>query len=130
MVTAILIRERRGAMVHLVESSAKKCAFLATAIRLTGAPAKIHRARIEELDPDRFGSVDAMTARAPLDKLLSYSVPFIHRGAIGVFQKGQDVELELTEAARYWSIEHDKVASRTSESGVILMVRRCHRLTD
>ena len=49
------------------------------------------------------------------------------RGAIGLFPKGQDVEAELTEAAKYWTIEADKVPSKTSPEGCIVVVRGLER---
>ena len=47
MVIACALVERPGAVVHLVESNAKKAAFLREAQRLTGAPAVVHAERIE-----------------------------------------------------------------------------------
>jgi 16S rRNA (guanine527-N7)-methyltransferase len=54
LVTAILLGGSDRGMVHLVESNARKCAFLRTAARETGAPATIHHGRIENiLEPPR-----------------------------------------------------------------------------
>ena len=43
-------------------------------------------------------------ALAPLPLLLDYAEPFLKTGAIGLFHKGQDVDLELTEATKYWRL--------------------------
>ena len=49
LVIAIAVLERvPGAVVHLVESNGRKCAFLRHAARLADAPAAVHEGRIEE----------------------------------------------------------------------------------
>jgi 16S rRNA (guanine527-N7)-methyltransferase len=47
----------------------------------------------------------------------------LKKGALGLFPKGQDVASELTEAAKYWKIEHSLIRSRTAEKAQILVVR-------
>jgi 16S rRNA (guanine527-N7)-methyltransferase len=47
----------------------------------------------------------------------------IAKGAVGLFLKGQDVEAELTEATKYWSIQASLVPSLTWPSGAIVVVR-------
>jgi 16S rRNA (guanine527-N7)-methyltransferase len=114
--------------VHLVEANAKKAAFLREALRVTGAPGVVHQKRIEDCG-DGFGDkVDVVSARAlaPLTMLCGYAAPFIARGAVGLFLKGQDVEVELTEATKYWNIEAEQVPSRTGD-GLMLIVRQLQR---
>jgi 16S rRNA (guanine527-N7)-methyltransferase len=117
--------------VHLVESNAKKAAFLREAARITGAPAKIHAVRVENFPQFYAGKPDIVTARAlaPLPKLLGYVAPFMERGAQALLLKGQDVDGELTEAAKYWRISADLVPSETDASGRILIVKALQRLT-
>ena len=71
----IVLAVLTGAETVLVESDAAKAAFLAEAVRLTGAPCEIRRARIEALEP---WPVDAIAARAlaPLPRLLGLAAPF------------------------------------------------------
>jgi 16S rRNA (guanine527-N7)-methyltransferase len=66
--------------VTLVESDAKKAAFLREAARITGAPAEVACARIESLLPSEI-LPDVVTARAlaPLPKLLELAEPFLSR---------------------------------------------------
>ena len=73
--------------------------------------------------------VAEVTARAlaPLKLLCDQAFPLIVKGAIGLFLKGQDVEVELTETAKYWTIQPDLVPSRTSPDGRIVIVRRLDR---
>jgi 16S rRNA (guanine527-N7)-methyltransferase len=114
-----------GAMVHLIESNGKKVAFLREAVRITGVPAQVHSERIENFGDSFAGMADVVTARAlaPLTLLCEQAFPFIAKGAIGLFLKGQDVEAELTEAAKYWKVEAELVPSLTSAEGNILVVR-------
>ncbi|MGE0564751.1 MAG: 16S rRNA (guanine(527)-N(7))-methyltransferase RsmG [Pseudolabrys sp.] len=123
---ACVLSDRPGAHVHLVESNGKKAAFLREAIRVTGVAATVHAERIEKFGESFVGPVDAVCARAlaPLKQLCGQILPFTDKGAVGLFLKGQDVEAELTEAAKYWRIEAEKVASRTSPDGQIVIVRR------
>jgi 16S rRNA (guanine527-N7)-methyltransferase len=120
------------AIVHLVESNAKKAAFLREAVRLTGAPAQIHPQRIEDFAAGFAGHVDVVTARAvaPLATLFDYVAPFVERGAQALLLKGQDVEGELTDAAKYWKIEADFVPSKTDAKARIVVVRRVSRALD
>ena len=66
-----------------------------------------------------------VTARAlaPLKTFVDQALPLIAKGAIGLFPKGQDVDAELTEAAKYWTIQATKVPSVTSPDGQIVVVR-------
>jgi len=116
--------ETPGAKVHLVESNGKKAAFLREAVRLTGVPAEVHNERAENFGERWDGRADVVTARAlaPLKALCDQALPLIRRGAVALFPKGQDVDAELTEAAKYWNIELLKVPSTTSPEGVILLV--------
>jgi 16S rRNA (guanine527-N7)-methyltransferase len=120
-----------GCRVELVESNARKAAFLREAVRILGLSAVVHCARIEDFVL-RGGSepADIVTARAlaPLPRLLDYAAPALQRGAQGLFPKGQDVEAELTEAAKSWSIAVELVPSRTDPQGRIVVVRRADRL--
>jgi 16S rRNA (guanine527-N7)-methyltransferase len=124
LVLAIALAQR-GLAVHLVESSAKKAAFLREAIRVSDAPALVHHSRIEDLDAAEVGRVDIVTARAlaPLGRLLGLAAPFLAKGAVGIFPKGQHVDKELTEAAKCWSIVAEKRRSRIDPLGSILIVR-------
>ncbi len=123
---ACALADQPGTMVHLVESNGKKAAFLREAVRLTGVPAKIHQERAEKFGESCQETVHAVTARAlaPLKTLCDQAFPLVARGAIALFPKGQDVDAELTEAAKYWSIEAEKMPSKTSPDGCVVVIRR------
>jgi len=119
-----------GGTVQLVESNAKKAAFLRETARALRLPGLVHATRIEDFAKAWTGPADVVTARAlaPLSSLLAYAEPLLKTGAQALFFKGQDVESELTEASRYWSMEADLVPSRTSVSGRIVVVRSARRI--
>jgi 16S rRNA (guanine527-N7)-methyltransferase len=126
---ACALVDRPDARVHLVESNTKKAAFLREAVRITTAPAVVHPGRIEGVVPRLSGTVDVVTARAlaPLKTLLDQSVSLLNAGALGLFPKGQDVAAELTEAAKYWTINVNRVPSRTDSKARIVVVNAIER---
>ena len=126
LVLAILLKGKPGAHVHLVESLGKRCRFLEAVVGTLNLPATVHNARAESLSL----KVDAVTARAvaPLHKLLGFAEPYLKRGALGVFLKGQDIASELTEATRYWKFAHDLSPSRSSSEGRVVRVRKLVRV--
>ena len=122
IVLAIMLKGRDDAHVHLVESTGKRCKFLNEVITSLDLPATVHNVRAESLEI----KVDAVTARAlaPVVRLLGYAWPYLCRGATGLFLKGQDVEVELKEAARYWKFHARLIPSLSSEQGRILQLKR------
>jgi 16S rRNA (guanine527-N7)-methyltransferase len=123
---ACALADQGSAEVHLIESNKKKAAFLREAVRITGAPAIVHAVRIADFCQSFRGALDAVTARAlaPLPELLSIAYPLLKKGPQGVFPKGQDVEAELTEAAKCWSIQASLVPSRTDPESRVVLIRR------
>jgi 16S rRNA (guanine527-N7)-methyltransferase len=121
---ACALADKAGADIHLVESVGKKAAFLREAVAALKIPATIHHIRAEQFGDSYGDKVDVVTARAvsPLKTLCDLAFPLIARGAVGLFPKGQDVDAELTEAAKYWNIEAKKAPSRTSPDGSIVIV--------
>jgi 16S rRNA (guanine527-N7)-methyltransferase len=111
--------------VHLVESNGKKAAFLREAVRVTGARAVVHQERAEKFGESCAETVHVVTARAvaPLKTLCDQAFPVLRRGAIGLFPKGQDVDAELTHAAKYWRLDASTVSSKTDPAGSIVVIR-------
>jgi 16S rRNA (guanine527-N7)-methyltransferase len=114
----------RGLRVHLVESNSRKCAFLRHVVRLAGAPATIHEARLEAVISGFVGRADVVSARAlaALPLLLEWTEPLLKAGAIGLFPKGRDAEIELTEARKRWTFAADILPSRTDSEARILRI--------
>jgi 16S rRNA (guanine527-N7)-methyltransferase len=122
---ACALSDKPGAKVHLIESVGKKANFLREVVRATEIPAVVHQIRAEKFGESCAETIHAVTARAlsPLKTLCDQAVPLIARGAIGLFPKGQDVDTELTEAAKYWTIQASKRPSKTSPEGCIVIIR-------
>jgi 16S rRNA (guanine527-N7)-methyltransferase len=112
-------------LVHLVESNAKKAAFLRAAVAATESPAVVQGMRMEKFVESFAGGADIVTARAvsPLSSLLGQCLPLLKQGTCGLFLKGQDVEAELTEASKCWKMTADLVPSRTDPKARIVMIR-------
>lgn len=121
-----------GGHIDLVESNARKCAFLRHAARLTGAAVTVHAARIEDAMPQFLGKVDVVTARAlaSLPLLLDWCKELLRTGVIGVFPKGQHLDAELTEASKYWKIQASTFPSVTDSAARILVIRNAQKRTD
>jgi len=130
LVCAVLMADSRETTIHLVESNARKCAFLREVARQTGTAVEIHNARIEDLATQ--GTVmpaDVVMARgvAPLDRLLDLAEPFFSLGAAGLFPKGRRAEQEVSDARRTWQFELCAHASMTDPDGRILEIRAPRR---
>ena len=69
-----------------------------------------------------------LVALAPMEKQLSLAYPLLSAGARGIFLKGQDVDSELTEAAKSWSIDTSIQPSLTDARGRIVVVNRAQPL--
>lgn len=130
-IPGLILAMAAGLEADLYESNGKKAAFLREAARQTGTVAKVHNIRLETLaDQNDIPDVQCVVARAlaPLPLLLDYAQPFLSRGAIGLFHKGQDVDAELTEATKYWKIQVSNHASQCDSRGVILEIREATRV--
>lgn len=125
LVLAILMRERPGAHVHLVESLGKRCRFLEHAAAQLRLPVTVHQARAESLAL----KADVVTARAcaPLARLLEFARPHLRHGATGLFLKGRDAESELTAARAQWRLRAELLPSLSDPAGRIVKVTKLER---
>lgn len=127
-VIALLMKDRPGASVDLVESNTKKAAFLRTSLAELGAPARVHAKRVEDV----HGSIvtpEVVTARAlaPLDSLLALTEPWLATGSKGLFHKGRDYSSELEESSARWNLDLLRHASMVDAESVILEVSNLRR---
>ena len=115
--------------VELIESDARKCAFLREAARIAHAPVTIRNTRIEALAPHH---ADIVTARgcAPLDKLLVLVQGLIGPQTTCVFLKGERAAEELTAACRAWTMTASLHPSRSDPRGVIVALEQIARRPD
>lgn len=121
IVIACGLAGRPDAEVVLVESIAKKCGFLQAAIDALEIPARVENARVEMLRPF---PVDVFTARALADlpTLMTYARPYLERGAIGLFPRGERAEEELTSIANSKKLRCQLIQSRSDPRGRIVKV--------
>jgi 16S rRNA (guanine527-N7)-methyltransferase len=129
LVVAAVLAERPSASVTLIESNAKKCAFLRETARIAELPVRVVCERIERAIPDLPGPVDVVSARAlkPPSGLLEFGAPLIQAGAVGLFPKGQDVDDEIATALRTWNFAHDLIQSSTEAHARIVRVTSVER---
>lgn len=101
LVIAAFAAESEGKQVRLVESDARKGAFLQAVIREAELPAQVIVARIEDLPPQ---AADVISARAlaPLPSLLEMTEKHRKPDGISLFPKGRTVHNEIADAATTW----------------------------
>lgn len=129
LVLAAMLAEK-DVRILLIEATAKKAAFLkaaAAAMELSNVaviPARIEAA-ILPAPPD----VVVARALARLDKLLAYGAEIAGETTRFFVHKGQDVEDELTEAAKSWHMDVKRHHSRAGPGGVILEIGNLARVS-
>lgn len=131
LIIALCLREDRDIVVDLVESNARKCAFLHEAIRTTGAPARVICARAGAACGELAdGGTDVITARglAPLARLLEITSAVRRRGEICLFPKGEAVDRELTAAQKSWRISYKLVPSLTRPAARIVVIKEARHV--
>lgn len=120
---ALMGRDRGWPLtVRLIESNAKKAAFLREAVRATNAPAEVLNARVEAIEPFYANLVTAR-AFAPLQRLFESAIRFWNnKNTVGVFLKGRDAAVELTTASKSWRFRQTLSPSRSDPDGQIVRV--------
>ena len=127
-VIALLLKERDGASIDLVESNGKKAAFLRTCLSQLRAPARVHATRIEDVCAHvAFPEVVTARALAPLPRLLELSAPWLSAGASGLFHKGREYLTEVKESSADWCYDLVKHDSLIDADSVILEVNGLKR---
>jgi len=125
LVVAIAGKEHPERHVTLVESNAKKAAFLRAAIRETGANATVAAARVES-HAEKFGRrADIVSARAlaPLPVLLGLAEQYAPAGTLMLFLKGREYVREIEAASETWSFDVVDSKSATDSGGRVLAIR-------
>jgi 16S rRNA (guanine527-N7)-methyltransferase len=126
LIIAIQLADVPGAIVHCIESDQRKCAFLREATRATGAAAQIHPVRVEAIDPEGFGPVDAVTARAfaPLPLTLELARPWMERGAVAVFPRGESARDQMAALPEAGAYAIETLQSVVNPKAAILRIRQ------
>ena len=130
LVVAAVLAQHDSYEVHLVESNARKCAFLREAARSMGVSVIVHPVRIEDLIDSFSGKIDVVSARAlaALPQLITWTDKLLTNGAVGLFPKGGELSNELTETAKCWRLEYTIHNSLTDLTGRILRVDKAEPL--
>jgi len=109
--------------VILIESDARKSAYLTEAARKMGLP-KQPKVVISRIETAPSTKADVVTARAlaPLGRLLAWAARHKSDPAICLFHKGKGWQAELTGAMKDWEIEYTPQPSVTDRDAVILRI--------
>lgn len=134
LVLAIMLAERRaGARMTLVESDARKAAFLGEVARKTGVAVEIRAERSEKCATQANSQIrDVITARAlaPLPKLLGLALPFFSPQSVALFPKGREAEVEVREAKERFVFDSALAPSLTDAQARIVIVRNLAARTE
>lgn len=130
-IMAILLRDRPGGAIELVESNNKKAAFLRTVLSEVEAPAQVHVSRIEAA-VKRVAQPEIVTARAlaALPLLLELSSPWLERGAMAMFHKGREYASEVSESLNDWRFDLVEHVSKIDPASRILEIAQLDRTTE
>jgi 16S rRNA G527 N7-methylase RsmG len=129
--------ERGAALLHfaLIESDARKCAFLREVVRQTGvsqagiavdilcARAESARTSVNEGLP----RVVSARALAPLDRLFELAAPFSSPGTTLLLLKGKEAEREVQQAKNRWQFQVALRSSHTDSHGRVAVVTNLER---
>lgn len=119
----VIAAMRPDLQITLIESDARKAAFLGEAARKMGLknPPKIVIQRIEAAPPSGADVVSAR-ALAPLALLLEWAQRHRSDTAICLFHKGKGWQAEVDEAKKEWDFSPEPIASVTDRDAVILRI--------
>jgi len=120
----VIAIERPELQVHLVESDARKCAFMRTVSRETNlSNVTIHNDRIENVMHDI--DVDCVSARAlaSLGKLMDLTAPLWQKKPMKmIYPKGENYKVEIGEALQLYNFDVNVYDSITDNRAKILTV--------
>lgn len=122
LVVAVMLRDRPGFRMDLIESDQRKGIFMREAARVMDVSVAVHSVRVEDWMPEEGVLPDIISARAlaPLGQILRWTSPFWGKSTIGLFPKGQTAKEELTQTQKDWIFEAEAIASQSDSSGTVL----------
>jgi 16S rRNA (guanine527-N7)-methyltransferase len=128
LVLAFLLKDRPGGQIDLVDSNRKKTGFLQAAVGQFSLPARVHARRIGgEIKGLEQPEVVTARALAPLPDLLELALPWLSRGASGLFHKGRDYRQEVEESAQLWDFDLVEHPSKIDPDSVVLEIKGLKR---
>lgn len=128
LVVATILKEHDpAAEVTLVESDARKAAFLRTAVRTLDLSVQISTDRAEALPPHEAAVLSAR-ALAPLRGLLDLAHRHLSADGIALFPKGRARAAEIAAAGANWRFALSETRSITDPEAAILRIERIVRV--
>lgn len=111
-----------AARLILVESNARKVAFLRAVTRQLGLPVTVINKRIDKIVSRETGSVSVITARAlaPLPMLCELAWPFWSEQTKALVHKGREHVVEITDSGAEWDFDVVLHSSVVDRAGVIV----------
>lgn len=105
--------------IHLIESDARKVAFLREVARITDTKISIHHCRIEE---HKIEKIDIFISRAcaSLDKLLQLISESVSHETICLFHKGKNYSIEVDNTSLNWQYDLAVMPSIADFQSVIM----------
>ena len=128
LVVAAVLADEKEAVIRLVESNQKKCAFLRQAAGQMAAPVEVINRRIESAT-EQIQAAEVVTARAlaPLAKLLEWTGEFLVGGRTALFMKGRDFRREIEDSRGDWKLDLVEHPSRIDPAGCVLEISKASR---
>lgn len=128
LVVAAILKERApDTTVVMVESDARKSAFLRNAVRTLDLAAQIRTERAEILPP-LHAPVLSARALAPLPRLLELAERHLATDGVALFPKGRTRAPEIEEAQAKWRFALSETRSITDPEAAILRIERIVRV--
>lgn len=113
--------------VHMVDSDARKMAFVREVSRITATPVTIYNCRIDDMNVTEKFDVVTSRALAPLEKLLGFSDMLMKPEGRSIYLKGRKSEEEIIEAQKSWNFEFQSEVSLSDPEGQLLIIERMTR---
>lgn len=123
LVIACVLAGTPGAIVHLIESDNRKCAFLREAAREMQVAVQVHHGRAEDKIIGLEADVVTARAVADLSHLLRLSEPLLNARALALFPKGREYEAELAQLDYERTISIEVVDSLTAKDAKVLIIK-------
>jgi 16S rRNA (guanine527-N7)-methyltransferase len=113
--------------VHMVDSDARKMAFVREVARITETAVTIHNCRIDDIKEIEFADVVTSRALATLEKLLGFSERLRKEAGRCIFLKGRKAQEEVLEAQKSWDFDYQSQVSLSDPHGQVLIIERMTR---
>lgn len=122
LILACADNESRDREWVLVEPNLKRATFLRHISSKLGLNVEVIPERLADVSRETLPSVISARAVSELKRLFAMSHHLMSADTKCVFLKGENVEVELTEAERYWSFNVETHVSRTDSRAKILVL--------